>query len=304
MVATLNVNPMQTTNAAGTFRKLSDGFIQGIAMDDPAIRNALAGGVLSSDETLPMWGGVGISELIAALPTSSNHVEELGNNIRRATGLASALALTGFSVFDQNHSALITPQSTVPLVLANMTLNFYRLGSGARIPVKMAPQLISARGGLITQQVSWDFVGQQLVPYAAAYNSNVISGAVWASTGGGQVTFTVADDLTAAINAGDQISVSGVVNTGGANAGVFNGSFKVKSITSSTIVVEYLASGSPGTYASGGLVAAGGGALPVKVLAIKADNCLTVNYSDPAATPAGSGFATWDYNGACALIQI
>jgi len=36
MVATLNVNPMQTTNAAGSFRTLSDGFIQGVAMDDPA----------------------------------------------------------------------------------------------------------------------------------------------------------------------------------------------------------------------------------------------------------------------------
>ena len=104
MASSLNINPMATTNAPGTFRILSDGFIQGIAMDDPAIRNFLAGGVLSPNETLPMWGGVGISELIAPPDSATTHTTALGNDIQRATGLATTLALTGFSVFDQAHA--------------------------------------------------------------------------------------------------------------------------------------------------------------------------------------------------------
>lgn len=306
MVASLNVNPMQTTTALGTFRTLSDGFIQGLAMDDPAIRNALAGGILSPSESLPMWGGVGICELIAELASSTNHVEELGNNIRRANSLTGALALTGFSVFDQAHHMIQTPQSPVPLALANMSVNFYRLGSGARIPVKCAPSLISLRGSLITPQVTWDFSSQQLVPYAPAYGAATVSGAVWASTGGGQVNFTVDVDYQALLNDGDVIFTSGIVNTGGANTGVFNGAWTVKSVPDATHVIVYaLAPSSIGTFASNGTLAAGGGALPVKVLAVKAENCKVVEYSNAGQSPnPGTGYATWNDNGACALIQI
>lgn len=299
MVATLNVNPMQTTNAAGSFRNVSDGFIQGIAMDDPAIRNELAGGVLSSLETLPMWGGVGISELIAPpLTDDTGYSPELGNLLRRAAALDGSLPLTGFSVFDQAHSMINTPQSKVPLALANMSVHFYRLGSGIRIPVKCAPQLVSLFNSSIISQVSWDFTSQQLVPFSGAYASSVISNAVWANTGGGQVTFTVANDLTSDLSAGDVIDVQGVVNTGGASTSAFNGAWKVKSVTSTTVVVEALASASIGTYASGGEVVGAGGALPVKVLTIRQDNCMTVTY-DPV-----TGFANWNQNDAAALIQI
>ena len=192
----------------------------------------------------------------------------------------------------------------MPLALANMTVDFYRLGSGAQIPVACAPSLISLRTGVISAQVSWDFTNQLLVPYTPAYVANPITGATWANTAGGQVTFTVTNDLSAVLAAGSVIDVTGVVNTGGANTGVFNGNFTVVSVTSTTIVVTYAAASSPGTYASGGSVAAGGGALPVKVIQVRSDNCMTVNYSNPNANPAGTGYATWNYNGICALIQI
>ena len=297
MVATLNVNPMQTTNAAGSFRNLSDGFIQGIAMDDPATRWSLTTGVLAATETLPMWGGVAIQELIAPPLDATHHSSELGNDIKRATAVAN---LTGFSVFDQAHNMINTPQSPVPLSLANMTLSFYRLGCGARIPVKCNPGLISLRNGLISGAtlVSWDYVNQELVPYTAAYVANPITGAVWASTAGGQTTFTVTNDLSAVLAAGSIIDVSGVVNTGGSSTAAFNGNFVVVSVTSTTIVVTQVAASSPGTYASGGSVAAGGGAVSVKVLTIRSDNCMTVSY-DPV-----SGFATFNQNDSCALILI
>jgi len=305
MVATLNVNPMQTTNAAGSFRTLSDGFIQGVAMDDPATRWSLTTGVLLGTETLPMWGGVAISEFISSPLSATTHSEQLGNDIGRATAVAN---LTGFSVFDQGHNAINTPQSPVPLVLANMTLSFYRLGSGARIPVKCNPGLISLRTGLIqgSTLVSWDYVNQELVPYTPAYVANPITGAVWASTNGGQVTYTVTNDLSAVLAAGSVIDVTGVINTAGAGGatGVYNGNFVVVSVTSTTIVVTYPAAASPGTYSSGGSVSAGGGAISVKVLTIQATNCMTVNYSNPAANPAGNGFASWNQNDSCALVLI
>lgn len=297
MVATLNVNPMQTTNAAGSFRTLSDGFIQGIAEDDPATRWSLATGVLLGTETLPMWGGVAISEFISPPLSATTHDTVLGNDIGRATAIAN---LTGFSVFDQAHNMINTPQSPVPLALANMTVSFYRLGSGARIPVKCNPGLISLRTGLIqgSTLVSWDYVNQELVPYTPAYVANPITGAVWANIAGGQVTYTVTNDLSAVLAAGSIIDVSGVVNTGGTSTAVFNGNFVVVSVTSTTIVVTYVAAASPGTYASGGSVAAGGGAISVKVLTIRSDNCMTVSYN------TSSGFATWNQNDSVALILI
>lgn len=307
MVSTVSVNPILTGNAPGTFKKLSDGFIQGMAMDDPATRNALAGGVLSVLETLPMWGGVGITELIAQVLSQTTHSETLGNDIRRATGIATALPLTGFSVLDQNHSAIITQNSQVPLVLSGMTMNFYRLGSGARVPVKCSTGLVSAaRGGAVSQQVSWDFTAQQLVPFSAAYAQGVVSGAVWSNTAGGQVQFTINVDLTAAVNAGDVINVSGVVNTGGASTGAFNGTWVVVSVDDAThVTVAAPASATIGTFASNGVLAAGGGALPVRLIAVRADNCMTVNYSNPNQSPnPGTGFATWNYDGACALIEL
>lgn len=68
MSSVLTVNPMQTTNARGTFYTKSDGLIQGVALDDPAARYALASGTLANSETRPLWGGVAVNELVLASP--------------------------------------------------------------------------------------------------------------------------------------------------------------------------------------------------------------------------------------------
>ena len=78
-MAEISINPSLTTNAAGSFNVQSLGFIQGLARDDPAVRNELAGGYLDAAETVPMWGGVAIEELIAAV------TESRGPSIKRAT---------------------------------------------------------------------------------------------------------------------------------------------------------------------------------------------------------------------------
>jgi hypothetical protein len=150
-------NPAATTNLAGLFITQAQGLVQGVFMDDPALRYELAGGVLKSTETLPMWGGVALEEIVSATGFSP-----LGNDIARAADQAH---LTGFSVFNQNGAAINTPQSPVPLTLLGGQVNFFRLGSGARIVVAADPALIDLGGGIITAQVSWDYTNQKLVAY-------------------------------------------------------------------------------------------------------------------------------------------
>ena len=158
----ININPGIQTNFPGTFSVQSDGYIQGVYMDDPAVRYALAGGTLDTGETLPMWGGVAIGETI---PNPANQDVSLGGIIARATDYTD---LTGFTVFNQNGSAIVTPQSSVPLVAVGMNTNFFRLGSGARIAVKCDATLAAALigGDLINVAVSWDFTNQQLVAFS------------------------------------------------------------------------------------------------------------------------------------------
>ena len=92
--------------------------------------------------------------------------------------------------------------------------------------------------------------------------------------------------------------MSGIVSTGGAG-GTFNGIWTVVSTTSTTVVVLALAaSGYYGTYSSGGTIAANGGALPVTVLDVMPSGCMTVSNS------TATGYTNWNFNGACAIIQL
>lgn len=152
----VSFNPFITTNAPGTFTTSVDGMIQGVAQDDPAMRNQLAGGVLSSSELLPMFGGVPISEYIPAVGPGAPD-PSLGNIIMRATDAAN---VTGISVFNQAHHAINTPQSQAPQIFPGMTMHFYRLGTLARIPMAADPALMANVPGLIIVPTAlfWDDV--------------------------------------------------------------------------------------------------------------------------------------------------
>jgi hypothetical protein len=130
----ISLNPVLTSNAADTFSVTLDGMMQGMAMDDPAIRYQLTGGQLAPTETLPMFGGVPISEYIP--PITNIMDSSLQNLIARAT---TAPTVTGISVFNQNHAMINTPQSPVPQADIGMLVNFYRNGSRARIPFALDP---------------------------------------------------------------------------------------------------------------------------------------------------------------------
>ena len=159
----ISFNPVISTNFPGTFFASSTGYVQGTFLDDPAVRYALAGGILATSETVPMWGGVALHEVVPSPVTASNPADELGTIITRA---ATQAGLTAFSVFNQASNMVQTPQSRVPLSGTGMTVNFFRLGSGARIAVALDPTFAATlEGGSIIAQVSWDYTNQVLVAY-------------------------------------------------------------------------------------------------------------------------------------------
>lgn len=289
---TISLNPGITTNAAGLFSVTEDGLVQGTMFDDPVARYALSGGVLDPTETLPMWGGVGVFEKVPlSTAGSSTASDTFGGYVGRATSVTAAAAkqLTGFSVFNQGYNGIITPQSPVPLLSTGMGVNLLRLGSGARIAVAVDPVLISLDGGIITQQVSWDFAQQRLIPYQAAYNANVITAASWASTGGGQITFTTTTNH--GLSVGSVVTISGFTPDG------YNGTYTTLAGTATDQIVV-AKTVDPGSDTVQGQLDAGGGALPCKILSVQASGCMTVSYDED------TNFATWSPDGACAVILI
>lgn len=161
MSNSISINPMVTTNAAGLFSTNSNGLTQGDAFADPAVKFALAGGVVAAGATSPIWGGQPISESIPAASTQPG-AGILGSTINNATALANT---TGIAVVNQAFQGITTPQSNAPTFSAGMSVNYYRFGSGARIPLRINPALVSLDGGLVTQQVSWDYTNNWITTY-------------------------------------------------------------------------------------------------------------------------------------------
>lgn len=285
---------MATNSPSDSFTLDTTGYIQGNYEDDPTTKNWMLTGVVDPDATQPFWGGVAVSELIPTIDQNNKP-----NTLKLATSnSAVTTGIMGFTVFNQANNMILVSGSSVQQALAGMNISYFRLKSNARIPVKCDAGLAAALdNGGTNQQVSWDLQRQMLVPYTPGYASNAVTGAVWASTAGGQVTFTVTTDPTSALNAGDIIVTSGIVNTGGSSTGAFNGFWTVVSVTSTTIVVSAPASASIGTFASNGLVqSTAAGALACTVINVSSSSKV-VNYNST------TGALNYE-QGAVAVIQI
>jgi hypothetical protein len=167
MPALISLNPMLTTNAAGLFNTNSAGFTQGDALDDPAVKFALAGGYLVSTAATPIWGGVPIQEFSAVgqvgqggLSTNTQPgTNTLGSSVDFATTSDDP---TGVVVYNQAYGGITTPQSTAPLFSPGMSVNFYRFGSGARIPMVLATASVGIDGDIITTPIYYNYSTNQL----------------------------------------------------------------------------------------------------------------------------------------------
>lgn len=286
-MANLSLNPMATTNAAGSFGVQSDGFIQGVALDDPANRFNLASGTVATTETKPLWGGLPVAELLPGVNSSPR-----GSTIRRAVSLAE---LEGFTVFNQAHNGLTTPQSPVPLYASGMSVSFYRLGSNMRVPLKASAQVVAlgTAGASVKTPLAWDFVNNQVTTAAAAAfaGADIDTTAVTYSNGVATATTASAHGLTA----GQYVKISGVAPD------AYNGTVVVLTVPSTTTFTYTPASapgGSATTQGTIGAVAQADITLPVKVISIESGNSKTVSYD------SATGFLTWNNTDSCALVLL
>jgi hypothetical protein len=169
MSGSISFNPSLTTNVQNSFLLETQGYIQGFAMDDPSARMELSGGVLASTETLTMWGGVPITELVNVTGTGA---DGLGPLLKRATVASGTGAPSGagettaWSTFNQAHSMLITPGGLVPpQSAAGQYVAFFRVGTNIRLAVACAAALVTAAAaGVNVGQLAllWDTVAMNI----------------------------------------------------------------------------------------------------------------------------------------------
>ena len=291
-MAGITVNPLLVTNATGQFSVSTYGLTQGTIYDDYVDRQKIAGGFVASTETYPMWGGIGITEDIPALTADIS----LGGAIKRALNNTAANAgqLTGFTVFNQAHAMISSPQSPVPLAPNGASVHIVRLGSGVRLAVACDPALGGdIDGGVITQQVSWDFVNQVLVPFVGTLT--ITSGTYNNTTG--IVTLTMSAPII--FGPGDAIILSSLTGTGAFAS--LNGTWTAIAPTSGSTVTFQAPASLGATTITGGSLTLGSGAssaLPVKVLEVNNSNSKTVLFNTT------TGFATWNLSGSAAVILI
>jgi hypothetical protein len=300
MTASVPGTYLPTTAFAGTFLAQSIGYVQGFLIQDPVSRYFIMGGVLANTETLPMWGGVGVSAATSPVTGTNPPDPSLGQLITRASQIATGTgSLDGFSVFDQAYGMSITAASPVPLTPSYGQVNWVPLGTDARLCVAVSSNFASFEGNPINQQVSWDFVNQQLINYVPAYAAQNFTSATYTSaTGVIAITFGTAPFGASAgdLYDGTIVTVSGMSGAGNAP---LNGSWPVKTTgTSGTVVSLSGPTGLGVITITGGALLAGGGLLPVKVLEIIPSNCITVSYNST------TNIATWSYNNPLALIMI
>ena len=154
MSATLiSFNPQLTTSPQDTFILESQGYIQGIELDNQPSRIQMEQGSLVATATRTVFGGMMVNQLI---PTGN----ALGNPLQIATAQENDF---GFVVFSRAYNMIIIPGNSVPLSAPGMSCMYYPNGKWARIPVQCSAALATAlEGGLVGQTVYWDFTNQVL----------------------------------------------------------------------------------------------------------------------------------------------
>lgn len=140
-MANVAINVYGTTNALGFFATQTQGFVEGMALDDPAANMWLNTGLLASTETLVMVGGVPIVE---QTNFAGFYSDNRGPAISRAT---ATNAPTGISVINLAYHMVITPGNNVPQVGSLDAVHFYRFGSNARVPMQISAALLALLGG-------------------------------------------------------------------------------------------------------------------------------------------------------------
>lgn len=166
-MADINFHPFKTHGSfSGSFNVESRGLTQGDAQDDPAIRLQLCSGTLVDNLDAPVWGGIGVVECVATTATDVS-----GSAIKKAT----ASACNAFSVFNQAYHGITTASNPVPLYLAGGSVHYYRIGSGARIPLPISAEVAALATGVEPVGADgfvWDMTANCIDVYSSATSGN------------------------------------------------------------------------------------------------------------------------------------
>ena len=157
----ISFNPMTTTGVNNGFVGNTKGYVQGVILDDPAMRYQLEGAQVDASQSTPLWGGLPISLKVPAVDSDAG--------LPSAVAAATLNAINGWAVFNQASAGIITPSSPVPLYSSGMSLNFVRPGSLLRIvlPVENTTQLNSLIGDAPNVALYWDTVNNCLTTTSA-----------------------------------------------------------------------------------------------------------------------------------------
>lgn len=147
-------NQYVTNQPQSSFLLETQGYVQGLCLDDTVARMWLMEGTLISTATTPMWGGVPIEEQINVTGSGS---DGLGPVVLASTSQAT---VTGFSTYQQMMHGVISPGSNAPQYGPTNGVGFFRLGTNARLIVACDPALISTITGagdsITSQALYWD----------------------------------------------------------------------------------------------------------------------------------------------------
>ncbi len=155
----ISVDPYAMTNSQDSFLLQTDGFVQGVFLDDPALRYELEGGLVGSGQTIPLWGGLPISLAVVA-PTQGGASSGLGQIITAATAEGN---IDGWCVFNQASAGVISPSSNVPLYPKNTSANFIRAGCGLSLVLPVNPAAVNTiAGGASNQAIYWDYTNNRV----------------------------------------------------------------------------------------------------------------------------------------------
>ncbi|MGN5574423.1 hypothetical protein [Enterobacter sp. Lyrl_3] len=161
----ITFNPFKTQGSpTGMFNVESRGLVQGDAQDDPAIRLQLCSGTF--DSTNPVWAGVGVMECIA---TDAANIA--GANVKPAT----ATVCNAFIVSNQAYHGIITAGNNVPLYVGGGSVHYFRVGSGARIPLPVSAEVAALANGseaVGSDGFVWDLTNNVIDVYSSATSGN------------------------------------------------------------------------------------------------------------------------------------
>ncbi|EGT3137586.1 hypothetical protein NPF39_001028 [Salmonella enterica subsp. enterica serovar Uganda] len=166
-MADINFDPFKTQGSfAGSFNVESRGLTQGDAQDDPAIRLQLCSGTLDKNLDAPVWGGIGVVECVSTVAENVS-----GSTIKKAT----ASVCNAFTVFNQAYHGITTASNPVPLYLAGGSVHYYRVGSGARIPLPISAAVAALATGddpVGADGFVWDMTDNCVDVYSSGSSSN------------------------------------------------------------------------------------------------------------------------------------